>query len=246
MAQSVKRKRATRAAQDIHAAKTSIGSASSSPDIPVKRDLLEQCYLRVQTLRQYLLAKLPGSSRLRRKKIASIGQGESCPDLEARLARLLDTTLVCTSKEGETQQVEAKETRWQQWLSFSQKGDESYVTLSGGPDEPFFSQSEIIDFVIWLLFSREKANPWPKHLLCDGFRRGAGDGAQTNTSIPGIFCRFPNSHFKTLKETPWPQVLALLGQSGERVMIDLLFDCSIFIAVQAGFGNYCQISGMYL
>lgn len=38
-------------------------------------------------------------------------------------------------------------------------------------------------------------------------------------------------------------MLALLGQSGERLMLDLLMDCSVFVAVQAGFGNYYQLSG---
>lgn len=264
MDQSVGRKRAVPDVENVQgepaAKKHSIPPPSR--DTPVRRDLLEQCYPFVQTLRQYLLAKLPGSSRLRRKKIAAIGQSDH-RELETPVARLLDTTLVCASKQEDSQQDEAKETRWKQWLAFSQKGDESYVTLSGGPEGPFFSQSEvcsfplggtgssktdpakIIDFVIWLLFSRDKTGSWPKHLLCDGFRKGVGEGQQAS-SIPGIFCRFPNSHVKVLKETPWPQVLALLGQSGERVMIDLLLDCSIYVAVQTGFGNYYQLSGTCL
>lgn len=64
------------------------------------------------------------------------------------------------------------------------------------------------------------------------------------TNIPDLCSLYPNSHAKTLREAPWPQLLALLGQSGERVMIDLLLDCSVFVAVEAGFQNYYQLSGM--
>ncbi|KAI6785680.1 uncharacterized protein J7T54_006014 [Emericellopsis cladophorae] len=126
---------------------------TAKSECPVKKDLLVQCYNRVQTLRQYLQAKLPSSSRLRRKKVANIGLGEEEPtELEAS------------------------------------KGDESYVTISGSPQAMSFAQSEV----------------------------------------------------KTLKSAPWPQVLALLGQSGEGIIIDLLVDSSIFIAVDAGYGNYFQ------
>ena len=52
-----------------------------------------------------------------------------------------------------------------------------------------------------------------------------------------------NSHRRALKEAPWPQLLALLGKGGEKVMIDLLLDCSIFTSVDAGRGNYHQLSG---
>lgn len=143
MEQGIRRKRAIRDVADLQAEPAA--KKSSTPpirDTPVRRDLLEQCYPHVQTLRQYLLAKLPGSSRLRRKKIAAFGQSD-CRELETRLAHLLDTTLVCASKREDAGQDEIKETRWKQWLSFSQKGDESYVTLSGGPKGPLFSQSEV-------------------------------------------------------------------------------------------------------
>jgi hypothetical protein len=57
---------------------------------------------------------------------------------------------------------------------------------------------------------------------------------------------FPNKHFDELKLDPWPQVLGLLGKGGDRVMIDLLVDCGIFLAAGNGRGNYFQICGMYL
>lgn len=46
-----------------------------------------------------------------------------------------------------------------------------------------------------------------------------------------------------MKRAPWPQLLQLLGKSGESVMINLLLDCSIFLPVESGQGNYYQLSG---
>ncbi|KAI8298309.1 Telomerase reverse transcriptase [Colletotrichum sp. SAR11_59] len=111
----------------------------------VKQSVLLQYYDNVQNLREYLLSRLPSSSRLRRKKIASIGLSrtslakEALP-AEADLSKLLDSTL-------------------------------------------------------------------------------------------------------TLKASPWPQLLMLLGKSGEQIMIDLLIDTAIFLPAQAGAGNMYQLSG---
>lgn len=65
-------------------------------------------------------------------------------------------------------------------------------------------------------------------------------------NIPGIFSVFENANATALCTGPWPQVLALLGQAGERIMIDLLIDCSIFLRVEAGYNNYHQINGACL
>lgn len=70
-----------------------------------------------------------------------------------------------------------------------------------------------------------------------------GGGPPAAGSIPGLFSVYRNDHVQRLKEAPWPQLLALLGQSGERIMMDLLLDGSIFIAVEAGKGNFHQLSG---
>lgn len=103
---------------------------------------------------------------------------------------------------------------------------------------------QIVDFVIWRLFSREKkAGSWPKNILCDGFRRSTSETDSGASTIPGIFSRFPNHNVAILRAAPWPQILALLGQSGEKVMINMLLDCSIFVAVGAGYGNFHQLNG---
>ncbi|POR39451.1 Telomerase reverse transcriptase [Tolypocladium paradoxum] len=229
-------------------------------DSPVNRDLLQHVYPIVQTLRDYVLCKLPSSSRLRRKKIASLGQRQDASEVESSLARVLDTTLVCLSE----QKPKSDDGVYQRYLSFSQRGDESYVTLSDGISASADVQSEvcsctplhqtaqakleqIVDFVIWQLFQREtKATSWPKHLLCDGFRKRAREGDPGSTTIPGVYSLYPNSHVAALMLAPWPHLLALLGQSGQRIMIDLLLDCSIFLTVGAGLGNYYQLGGVPL
>lgn len=62
-------------------------------------------------------------------------------------------------------------------------------------------------------------------------------------NIPGVFSVFDNANAAALREDPWPQVLALLGQAGERIMIDLLIDCAIFLRLSVGYNNYYQING---
>ena len=102
-----------------------------------------------------------------------------------------------------------------------------------------------MDFAIWLLFSRDKSGERPKNLLCDGFRRDSARRLQAKDSvtkgqIPGLYTVYINHHVRALKQDPWPQLLLLLGQAGERMMIDLLLDCSIFGHVAAGRDNYQQ------
>lgn len=107
----------------------------------VKHALLAQYYSEVQTLRQYVLAKLPASSRIRRRKIAAVGLADpplAKPD-ETALGSLLDSTLVGRRQHAHTDH----DHRWQQWRGFSQKGDESSVTLSDGVKGSIFSQSEV-------------------------------------------------------------------------------------------------------
>ncbi|KAK4128774.1 hypothetical protein N657DRAFT_629813 [Parathielavia appendiculata] len=222
-------------------------------DAVVKHGLLAQYYPEIQTLRQYALSKLPPSSRIRRRRIASLGLGppspeRPCTEEEAALGELLDSTIVTRRQQAEANH----DHRWEQWAGFSQKGDESYVTLSDGLKGSIYSQSEIVDFAVWVLFSRESVGSWPKHLLCDGFRRQAcpnnrsASAAGITTTIPGLCSIYPNQHVQTLKASPWPQLLMQLGKEGERIMIGLLLDCAIFRPVKAGKGNFHQLSGIPL
>jgi telomerase reverse transcriptase len=71
-------------------------------------------------------------------------------------------------------------------------------------------------------------------------------GANPTSAIPGVVSTYPNHLVTAIKCTPWPQLLALLGKEGERVMIDLILDCGIFQSVESGRGNYFQLSGRFL
>lgn len=115
-----------------------------SRDALVKHALLAQYYSEIKTLRQYALSKLPPSSRLRRKKLASVGLPhppleEPLSEAELTLGHLLDSTLVAYRQHAAADH----DVRWQQWTGFSQRGDESAVTLSDGLRGSIYSQSEV-------------------------------------------------------------------------------------------------------
>ena len=131
-------------------------AASADGRHAVDHALLKQYYSQTTTLREYVLTRLPTASRLRRKKIASVGRAP--PSLspttrqwtegEITLARLLDTTLVASRDPSGSEIVdEAKSIpnlRWEQWVRFSQRGgDESYVSLSDGLRNSLYSQAEV-------------------------------------------------------------------------------------------------------
>lgn len=105
------------------------------------------------------------------------------------------------------------------------------------------TRPQVVDFVIWKLFN-QKGWGKPQHLLALGFQRPSNreDGQQTD--IPGVVCRFPNHNVATLRKSPWADVLGLLGNSGEDIMMHLLFDCGVFAAINAPRGVYYQLSGM--
>ncbi|KJZ73514.1 hypothetical protein HIM_07070 [Hirsutella minnesotensis 3608] len=232
MARGTKRKRCEHDALDGKPPST--GAARVTP---VQRNLLQHCYPVVNTLREFVVGRLPKDSRLRRKKIAALGTREDCSESESSLARLLDTALVCAVNV----RPKGDDNVFKQFLSFSQRPDDSYVSVSNGILASIEAQCEIIDFVVWLLFKRSKTRP--SHLLCDGFRQGLGESALKSTTIPGICSLHPNPHVEALKQAPWPHLLALLGKSGHQIMIDLLVDCSLFVPVEAGFGNFYQLCG---
>ena len=99
----------------------------------VQHSVLNQYYSEVLTLRNYVLSKLPVTSRLRRRKVTAVGirnksSNSTLSDIEHSLGALLDHTLVGIRDESHS----PEENRLEDWKNFSQKGDESYVTLSNG------------------------------------------------------------------------------------------------------------------
>ena len=140
-----------------HAAKRAKRDQLQPAEGGVTHVVLAQFYSEATTLREYVLSKLPASSRIRRKKIASVGQVPSPPsgttddgrserEDAAVLGQLLDTALVATRPSGPEPEGAADtqpDIRWQQWVGFSQRGDESDVTLSDGLRGSIYSQSEV-------------------------------------------------------------------------------------------------------
>jgi telomerase reverse transcriptase len=87
-----------------------------------------------------------------------------------------------------------------------------------------------------------------QHLLCQGYRKDVSSHSvrrdeNFSTTIPGVNLTYPNSHVTSIKGWPWPQVLGLLGQAGERIMVDLILDCGIFLPIENANGSYHQLSG---
>ena len=125
-------------------------SRGESPSViaaTTQHAVLNQLYPRVCSLRVYVLSRLPSTSKIRRRKVAAVGRADGAPgstlsEAERSVAALLDQTLVGVSSEESTCKVPA-DNRLEQWAAFSQKGDESYVTLSDGIAGSKFSQTEV-------------------------------------------------------------------------------------------------------
>ena len=85
-------------------------------------------------------------------------------------------------------------------------------------------------------------------MLCHGYQR-VGNPRQANedhcafAGIPGLVSRYPNSNVGTLKDATWTEVLGLLGKDGERIMLDLILHCGLYVPVERSKGSYYQLSG---
>lgn len=128
------------------------------PDV-VKHALLAQYYPTILTLRQYVLASLPASSRIRRKKISAVcktdqaaaedahpgvqGSAKGPDHVRTSLARLLDTTIVTTGAYPTAVKETPPDDRSQRWIDYYQKGDDSHVTLPGSVASTVHCQAEV-------------------------------------------------------------------------------------------------------
>lgn len=103
-------------------------------------------------------------------------------------------------------------------------------------------------FVIWRLFNRSSSFKL-RHLLCHGFERCGSAFRQKDehydvaSSIPGLLARNPNSSVHTLIGPLWCRLKAILGEAGDRIMMDLLTESAIFSPVEGESANYYQLSG---
>ncbi|CZR51337.1 related to telomerase reverse transcriptase [Phialocephala subalpina] len=246
MAGKRKRKRPG-AADEGDQKRQKVAAGSNAKEPVVKQALLNQYYPEVLSLKEYLLANLPSTSKIRRRKISSIGRKPEDKESDRKLCQFLENSLIGVCKNRDLSQDE----RWSQWTTFSQKPDDS-TSFANLSTSQVYSQSEIIDFGIWLIFLKNKtANGKVQHLLCQGFQKNASarhmnEGEHATSAIPGVISTYPNDHVTSMKAWPWPQVLALLGKQGERMMIDLILDCGIFLPVEDAYGSYYQLSGQPL
>lgn len=113
-------------------------------DPVVKHAVLSQCYPQVFTLRDYLLFKLPATSKARRKKVLNLGRKQSLEDGKdwSALSTFLDLTLIGVMRNNEG----SPKDRIQQWTSFSQKVDTSNSTFANLSGTGNFSQTEVSDY----------------------------------------------------------------------------------------------------
>ncbi|KAI9884054.1 MAG: hypothetical protein M1823_004168 [Watsoniomyces obsoletus] len=234
-----------------------IGRGLGTQPDDIHHPVLSSYYPRLLSLRAYLLSRLPGSSKIRRRRLAGLGRLKSEGDVAAQskgvglsddevaeVTRLLDATLVgltapsATHIDGRPEEIP---TRSQQ--------EETTILSRSGVNGDSFPQSEVVDVAIYHLFHRvhPKTNR-PPHLLCHGYHRGPGSRAcglvdSATSTIPGLQAHHPNEHVNRLKGPQWATLLRLLGKEGERVMLGLLVDHAIFIGIETGSGNYYQLSG---
>ncbi len=117
---------------------------------PVRLEVLGQYYPRVETLRAYLLTRLPASSRIRRKKLAAVGKAADPSAVEQLLGSVLDTALVAfgVQQDGHgADDLQALDADGRQQLreSFSQTrcADESYVSVSHAAGGACSPQAEV-------------------------------------------------------------------------------------------------------
>lgn len=144
-----KRKRSHPASESSKAQKRPKIADASHGKTPNVKHMLVQYYPSVLSLRDYLLLKLPPASKVRRKKIASVGRllDRASSTHDSVLANFLDIVLVGVSKCAEIPQ----EQRLKDWTAFSQRGDISVSTFANSSSAGGFSLSEVglaISFVL--------------------------------------------------------------------------------------------------
>ena len=199
---------------------------------PTSHPTLALYYNQISTLREYVLSRLPKASRARRRKILSMDSG------------YLDKTLICPMS---VEQPRSDSSRSEDFETFSQQ---TSLSASSSVRERTPSQSDLINFAIWLLFHRIYRHVHkPPHMLCHGYYRAHNsklivENHGVLAAIPGIVSHYPNNNVEILKNAFWTNLLDVLGKGGDGIMLDLILECGLFVAVDKGQGNYFQLSGL--
>ncbi|KAI1000221.1 hypothetical protein K3495_g7977 [Podosphaera aphanis] len=236
MAGKRKRKRTNQATNDSKQLPT------TTTEHNVQNSLLCHYYKEVVTLREYILNQLPPKSKIRRQKAWLMEEKKNCEKAKEFITFIDNTLVGVTNYKGLTRHEKSK-----QWDTFSQIQDETTILMSSS--KAGNSQSDIVDFAIWLLFSKSYASAGRnQHLLCQGYRKYVAYGSMSkkqnvHSDIPGLYSICSNSHVASLKAAPWPKVLAQFGKDGDQAMVDLIINCGIYLPVGNSVGNYHQLSG---
>ncbi|KAL2809625.1 hypothetical protein BJX63DRAFT_349126 [Aspergillus granulosus] len=220
------------------------GCCPASDAAEISHPVISQYYRRVVTLRQYVLQHIPPSLKARRRRIAALrSEGTPYETNGESLAHLLDTTLVGIWTELP---LAHNEERRRDFITYTQTQLRTQIGTDIGPASP---QSELVDFVISSLFTRRgDLYRRAQHVLTHGFQEAQGfpHSNLQPCSLMGVEARFPNKNVEKLKQSPWTDLLALLGRNGEEIMLRLLLDCGIFVAMDVKKDIYYQISGRAL
>lgn len=245
-----------------------VRSDNAKPQNSACQRTLQHYYSNIQSLRHYILSKLPRKAKSRRRRIeqACLGsthdesrhlQVRSQADLNdsvgmlaqtranSTLARLLDNTFVCANGVPSARQgVDLV----RDFEAFSQRNGSAAQSSFG---EATVSLSDMVDFSIWTLFHRTYRHiPKPQHLLCQGFQRAhafnsSGQNHCALGNIPGLILHYPNNNVNQLKAAAYEDLYGLMGRAGERLMLDLLIDHSIFVPLPPDDLNLHQICGKH-
>lgn len=126
-----------------------VSCLSQKDGLMVKHLLLSKFYPTVLSLRQYMISKLPQTSKARRRKINRIGNGAVIGAHEERdsddmiLSRFLDETLVGVAASCDQSSEDGRQAHW---TAFSQTLEVSRSTIASTVPDGGASQSEVSIF----------------------------------------------------------------------------------------------------
>ena len=61
--------------------------------------------------------------------------------------------------------------------------------------------------------------------------------------INGLDCTSNGTNASVMSDCAWQELLQLLGKDGDKVMLDIILYCGVFVPTENGKGNLIQISG---
>ncbi|TQS39003.1 hypothetical protein Golomagni_00480 [Golovinomyces magnicellulatus] len=211
----------------------------------IRQAVLAHYYPHVSNLREYLLNKLkPNSKTVGIEPWAAANTGFD--KISVEIASFLDHTWIGIKSCN----VVSQDEKWKHWYAFSQQSTDPASFFGNQGAES--SQSKIVDFAIWLLFSKlYKPGKKDRHLLSQGYCKHATYNTRNQilkapSNIAGLMLTYQNSHVTSMKASPWPQILTYIGSGGEKAMLDLILDYGVFVPLDDEHKNFYQLSGFPL